>query len=148
MKCPKCKSDDTKVVDSRESTEGNAIRRRRECEKCEFRFTTFEQIETTNFLIAKKGGVREPYSREKVEKGIWRACEKRQVTEEQIRTMIDALETRWMAIGKEVPSKTIGEDVMAGLKEIDEVAYIRFASVYRQFKDLESFKQELDKLLD
>lgn len=148
MKCPKCKSDDTKVVDSRETTEGNAIRRRRECEKCEFRFTTFEQIETANFLVEKKGGVRESYSREKVEKGIWKACEKRPVTEEQISKMIDELETKWMAIGKEVPSKTIGEDVMNALKDLDEVAYIRFASVYRQFKDLESFKRELAKLLD
>ncbi|MFA6521187.1 MAG: transcriptional regulator NrdR [Candidatus Gracilibacteria bacterium] len=148
MRCPKCKHDDTKVVDSRETTEGAQIRRRRECEKCNFRFTTFEQVETANFLIIKKDGSREAYSREKIEKGIWKACEKRQVTEEQVSKMIDALEVKWMAIGKEVPSKAIGEGVMDELKKLDEVAYIRFASVYRHFKDLESFKKELSKLLD
>ena len=148
MRCPKCKHDDTKVVDSRETTDGSEIRRRRECEKCDFRFPTFEKIETANFLIIKKDQSRQPYSREKVEKGIWKACEKRPVTEEQIRTIIDRLETEWMALGKEVPSQAIGEGVMDELKKLDEVAYIRFASVYRHFKDLESFKKELSKLLD
>jgi transcriptional repressor NrdR len=136
------------VVDSREATEGAEIRRRRECEKCDFRFTTFERIETANFLVIKKDGSREAYSRPKIENGIWRACEKRQVTQERISAMIDKLEARWMGIGREVDSKVIGEDVMDALKEIDEVAYIRFASVYRHFKDLESFKKELSKLLD
>lgn len=148
MKCPKCKHEETKVVDSRETTDRDEIRRRRECEKCGFRFTTFEQIETANFLVVKKDGSREAYSREKVEKGIWRACEKRQVTQEQVSRVIDALEAKWMGMGKEVESKVIGEDVMDALKELDEVAYIRFASVYRHFKDLESFKKELSKLLD
>lgn len=148
MKCPKCKFDDTKVVDSRETTDGAEIRRRRECEKCDFRFTTFEQIETANFLVIKKDGSREPYSREKVSKGIWKACEKRPVTQEQVSTLIDKLEAAWIGIGKEIPSKVIGEGVMDALKELDEVAYIRFASVYRHFKDLESFKKELSKLLD
>ncbi|MBI5413532.1 transcriptional repressor NrdR [Candidatus Peregrinibacteria bacterium] len=148
MKCPKCKYDDTKVVDSREATEGSEIRRRRECEKCNFRFTTFERIETANFLVIKKDGSREPYNREKVRGGIWKACEKRQVTEEQIVALIDKLEAEWIGFGKEVPTKMIGEGVMDALKELDEVAYIRFASVYRHFKDLESFKKELSKLLD
>lgn len=148
MRCAKCKNDDTKVVDSRETADGQAIRRRRECEKCNFRFTTFEQMETANFLVIKKDGSRESYNREKIEKGIWKACEKRQVTQEQVSRVIDSLETRWMSMGKEIPSRVIGEDVMESLKELDEVAYIRFASVYRHFKDLESFKKELSKLLD
>lgn len=148
MRCPKCKHDDTKVVDSREAGDGAEIRRRRECEKCDFRFTTFEQIETANFLLVKKDGSREPYSREKVAKGIWKACEKRPVTQEQVSALIDKLEAAWIGMGKEIPSKVIGEGVMDELKELDEVAYIRFASVYRHFKDLESFKKELSKLLD
>lgn len=148
MRCPKCKHDDTKVVDSRETTDGSSIRRRRECDKCGFRFTTFEQIETANFLVIKKDNSREPYSRDKVERGIWKACEKRPVTQEQVSMLIDKLEAKWIGIGKEVPSKAIGEDVMDELKELDEVSYIRFASVYRHFKDLESFKKELSKLLD
>lgn len=148
MKCPKCKFDDTKVVDSRETTDGAEIRRRRECDECGFRFTTFEQIETANFLVIKKDNSREPYSRDKVEKGIWQACWKRAVTQEQVAKMVDELEAKWIGIGKEIPSRVIGEDVMEVLKELDEVAYIRFASVYRHFKDLESFKKELSKLLD
>ncbi len=148
MLCPKCKYEETKVVDSRDTADGSEIRRRRECEKCNFRFTTFERIETANFLVVKKDGSREAYSREKIEMGIWKACEKRQVTQEQVSRVIDALEAKWMGIGKEVQSKIIGEDVMDALKELDEVAYIRFASVYRHFKDLESFKKELSKLLD
>lgn len=148
MRCPKCKHEETKVVDSRETTEGSETRRRRECEKCDFRFTTFERIETANFLVIKKDGSREPYSRDKVEKGIWKACEKRPVTEEQVSRLIDKLEARWTGMGKEIDSKVIGEGVMDELKALDEVAYIRFASVYRHFKDLESFKKELAKLLD
>lgn len=148
MRCPKCKNEDTKVVDTREAREGAEIRRRRECEQCGFRFTTFEQMERANFLVIKKDGSRETYNREKVEKGIWKACEKRPVTEEAVRGLIDRLEEKWIAIGKEVPSKEIGEGVMEELKKLDEVAYIRFASVYRHFKDLESFKAELAKLLD
>lgn len=148
MRCPKCKHDDTKVVDSREASEGSEIRRRRECEKCDFRFTTFEQLETANFLVVKKDSSREPYSRDKVEKGIWHACWKRAVTQEQVAKILDRLEEKWSAMGKEVSSLVIGEDVMEALKDLDEVAYIRFASVYRHFKDLESFKKELTKLLD
>lgn len=147
MRCPKCKHDDTKVVDSRETNEGAEIRRRRECEKCDFRFTTFEQIETTNFLVVKKDGSREPYTREKVERGILKASEKRPVTKEQVSRVMDELEAKWVGMGPEIESKVIGEGVMEELKKLDEVAYIRFASVYRHFKDLESFKKELSKLL-
>lgn len=148
MRCQKCKHDDTKVIDSRETNESKEIRRRRECEKCGYRFTTFERIETANFVVIKKDGSRESYDRDKVLRGIWKACEKRPVTQDQLDVMLSELEEKWGVVGKEVPSKTIGEDVMDMLKKIDEVAYIRFASVYRHFKDLESFKKELTKLLD
>lgn len=147
MKCPKCKFKDTSVIDSRETSEGKSIRRRRECEKCKHRFTTFEKLETTDFIVIKKDNSREPYNREKVERGVWRACEKRPVTQEQIENMINELEEEWNAIGKEVPSKAIGEGVIEKLKKIDEVAYIRFASVYRHFKDLETFQKEVEKLM-
>ncbi len=148
MICPKCKHKSTSVVDSREANEGRSIRRRRECEACEHRFTTFEKVETANFIVIKKDGSRESYERDKVERGVWRACEKRPVTQEQISHMIDRLEEVWSSSGKEVPGDVIGRDVMHALKMIDEVSYIRFASVYRQFKDVESFKQELQKLLE
>ncbi len=105
-------------------------------------------METANFIVIKKDGSRETYERDKVEHGVWRACEKRPVTQEQVTQMLDRLEDVWSASGKEVPGEIIGRDVMHALKMIDEVSYIRFASVYRQFKDVESFKQELQKLLD
>lgn len=146
MICPKCQHEDTRVLDSRETDGNKAVRRRRECEKCKHRFTTFERAETNKFLVVKKDGSRESYDREKVEKGIWKACEKRKVTEEQITKIINELEEKWSNMGKEVPSKVIGEGIMEALKGLDEVAYIRFASVYRRFKDVESFKKELQKL--
>ncbi|MFA5793208.1 MAG: transcriptional regulator NrdR [Candidatus Gracilibacteria bacterium] len=148
MICPKCKYKSTSVVDSREANEGRSIRRRRECDKCHHRFTTFEKVETANFIVIKKDDSRESYDRSKVERGVWRACEKRPVTQEKINGMLDALEEVWSGSGKEVPADIIGRDVMHALKMIDEVSYIRFASVYRQFKDVETFKQELQKLLD
>lgn len=147
MMCPKCQEEDTRVLDSRETEGHKAVRRRRECEKCGHRFTTFERLETTNFLVIKKDGSRESYDREKVEKGIWRACEKRKVTQDQVAKLLNDLEEEWASFGREVPSKVIGEGIMKKLMELDEVAYIRFASVYRQFKDLETFKKELQKLL-
>ncbi|NIA01915.1 MAG: transcriptional repressor NrdR [Nitrospirae bacterium] len=146
MICPKCKKNDTRVLDSRETDGHRAVRRRRECEGCAHRFTTFERPEITKFLVIKKDGARESYDREKVEKGIWKACEKRKVTEEQVTKVINELEEEWASIGKEVPSKAIGEGIMEALKGLDEVAYIRFASVYRQFKDIDTFKKELQKL--
>ena len=148
MICSKCKHDDTRVVDSRESADGRSIRRRRECEKCNFRFTTFEPMETTNLVVVKKDGSRETYDRSKVERGIWRACEKRPVSQKQVDEILSKLEEIWSGAGKEVAGEIIGRDVMHSLKVLDEVAYIRFASVYRQFKDVESFKEELQKLLE
>jgi len=146
MICPKCKQNNTRVLDSRE-TEGNkAVRRRRECEDCMHRFTTFERLETTSFIVVKKDGSRESYHREKVEKGIWKACEKRKVTDEQVKRAVDMLEEKWSTSGREISSKEIGEAIMEALKDLDDVAYIRFASVYRQFKDIETFKKELQKL--
>lgn len=148
MICPKCKNKDTRVLDSRETEGQKAVRRRRNCEKCKYRFTTFERMETTNFIVVKRDGTRENYDREKVEKGIWQACQKRKVTQEQVDKLVNQLEDYWGSLGKEVQSKVIGEGVMEALKNIDEVAYIRFASVYRQFKDIDSFKKELQKLAD
>jgi len=147
LRCPKCRHDNTKVIDSRDTNDNKETRRRRECEKCEHRFTTFEKVETSNFVVIKKNGTRESYHRDKVSRGIWRACEKRPVTQEQVNELIDNLEEKWSASGKEVPVKQIGEDVVESLRKLDEVAYIRFASVYRQFKDVESFKKELTDLL-
>ena len=146
MRCPKCKHDDTRVLDSRETDAHKAVRRRRECASCLQRFTTFERPEVSKFIVVKKDGSRESYDREKVEKGIWKACEKRKVTDEQVTKAVNGLEETWANLGKEVPSKAIGEGIMEALKDIDEVAYIRFASVYRQFKDIDSFKKELQKL--
>lgn len=148
MRCPKCRHDDTKVIDSRETSDGKEIRRRRECEECTYRFTTFERIESANFLVIKKDGSREGYDREKVIRGIWKACEKRPVTQEQLDALLEKLEEKWATEGREVQSRLIGENVMDMLRNVDEVSYIRFASVYRHFKDLESFKKELSKLLD
>jgi transcriptional repressor NrdR len=146
MYCPRCKSTETSVVDSRLAEEGRAIRRRRECTKCSRRFTTFERQELSNLIIIKNDGTREPYSRTKLERGIWIACIKRAVTEESIDQMLGKLEEKWAANAKEVASSTIGNDVMKALKKIDQVAYIRFASVHREFKDVEEFKEELGKL--
>src|SRR3989338_10174287 len=140
MICPKCQQDSTRVLDSRETDGHKAVRRRRQCEMCKHRFTTFERVESTNFIVVKKDGTRENYDREKVEKGIWKACQKRKVTQEQIAEIVNKLEEKWAAIGKEVSSKEIGEGIMDALRDLDDVAYIRFASVYRQFKDLDSFK--------
>jgi len=147
MYCPKCKHTETSVLDSRLTLEGKSVRRRRQCDECEYRFTTFEKVELSSFVVVKRDSSREPYAREKVEKGIWRACEKRNITQAQVDRLLNELEEEWTAYGKEVPSKMIGEGVMEKLKKLDEVAYIRFASVYKQFKDLESFKKEVLKLL-
>lgn len=147
MQCPKCKNIETKVVDSRLAEQGKVIRRRRECEKCGRRFTTFERQEMGSLMIKKKDGTFEPYSRTKLENGIWIACGKRPVTQIQIDEMINALEERWSTNKKEVSSQKIGNDVMDALKKLDHIAYIRFASVYRSFKDVDEFKEELVKLL-
>ena len=144
--CPRCKSTDTSVIDSRLSEEGRSVRRRRECPKCEHRFTTFERQELSSFIVVKRDGTREPYTRTKIERGIWIACTKRPVTQEKIDSLLTKLEEKWGANKKEVSSSTIGMDVMRELKKIDQVAYIRFASVHREFKDVEEFKEELGRL--
>ncbi len=146
MKCPKCKAKTTRVLDSRETHEGKSTRRRRECLECKWRFTTFERMEHNNLIVIKRNESREPYVREKVEKGIWRACEKRPVTQAQVDGIISDLEDKWRSYGKEIPSDIVGEGIMEELKKLDEVAYIRFASVYRSFKDIESFQQELENI--
>lgn len=148
MFCPKCKHENTKVIDSRNTSDNKSIRRRRECESCAYRFTTFEVIATANFLVVKKDGSREPYNRAKLIDGIWKACQKRKITESQIESLLNELEEIWSARGKEVSSTIIGEGIMEKLRSLDEVAYIRFASVYRQFKDIETFKSELNKLFE
>jgi len=135
------------VTDSRLTEQGKVIRRRRECEKCGRRFTTFERTEMSSLMVKKKDGTFEPYSRTKLENGVWIACGKRPVTKIQIDKMINKLEEKWGANKKEVSSTTIGNDLMDALKKLDHIAYIRFASVYRSFKDVDEFKEELGKLL-
>jgi transcriptional repressor NrdR len=148
MKCPSCGHLEDKVIDSRSAKEGQAIRRRRECLACQRRFTTYETVETTPLLVIKKDGRREPFSRDKILNGLLRACEKRPIPAERIKAIVDTLEAELMQKGlDEVQSSEIGERVMAALHQLDEVAYVRFASVYRHFKDLNQFLEELRSLL-
>ena len=148
MRCPNCSYDDTKVLDSRPVDEGSAIRRRRQCEKCEFRFSTYEEIEILDLSVVKREGKTEPYTREKLERGIKRAFEKREHSDDTLRKLISGIEQEIQkkASGGQIKSSDIGEIVMKKIKRVDKVAYIRFASVYRQFEDLEEFKAELQKL--
>ncbi len=149
MKCPYCSNPDTRVVDSRPAEDGTSIRRRRSCDSCGKRFTTYEKVETIPLIIIKKDNTREQYSRIKIENGVIRACYKRPVPAEEIERMIDRIETEVFSLEeKEIPSHVIGEMVMDGLKDLDEVAYVRFASVYREFKDVNTFMDELKKILD
>ena len=149
MKCPFCANIEDKVVDSRISSEGGTIRRRRECLKCQRRFTTYEYIEKTTLMIIKKDGRREPFDRNKILSGFLRACEKRPVSMETIEDIVDSIErTLQKNYDKEVVSSDIGELVMEHLHGLDEVAYVRFASVYRQFKDINQFLGELKDLLN
>ena len=148
MKCPYCQNTETKVTDKRDAEEVNLTRRRRECLKCEKRFTTYEKIETSNILVIKKDGRKEQYSRDKIKKGLKKACEKRPVTDERIEAEIDAIEMQLLKNEKgEISSKDVGELAIKALKKLDKIAYIRFASVYREFADLEDFNEELKKLL-
>ena len=148
MRCPHCQYKNTKVLDSRPIEEGRSIRRRRECESCQFRFTTFERIEEVPLIVVKKEGTREEYSREKLMRGLIRACEKRPVALEQLENIAVDIETELRNRGtSEVPSDEIGEMVMDRLANVDEVAYVRFASVYRQFKDISVFLDELKDLI-
>lgn len=149
MKCPFCAENDNKVIDSRLSKEGNAIRRRRECISCGRRFTTYEYIEDIPLMIIKKDRRREVFSRDKVRSGISRACEKREVSMNQIEAFIEELERDLReSEEKEIPSRIIGEKIMSKLHDLDKVAYVRFASVYRDFKDVNDFVTELKTLLD
>lgn len=148
MKCPFCAYADTKVIDSRLGKEGNNIRRRRECIACERRFTTFERVEEMQPLVVKKDGRRESFDRQKIVAGIQRACEKRPVSIELIDKTVDRLEMNFLESGeREIDTRRIGEAVMATLRDLDEVAYVRFASVYRQFKDINEFMSELKGIL-
>jgi len=148
MKCPFCSSLDSKVIDSRLAKEDTSIRRRRECLSCKSRFTTYERVEEVEFLVIKKGGVREPFDRNKIIAGMIKACEKRPISMEVIENFVSDLEKEFQERGdREVDSSEIGERVINKLYEIDEVAYVRFASVYRSFKDVNQFLSELTDLL-
>jgi len=147
MFCPFCGHTDTKVIDSRLTEDGGAIRRRRECEKCEERFSTYEEMVLLNIMVVKRDDRKEAYEREKVEQGIKRALEKRPISQEGLRNLINRIERDIQVLRKEeIKSSEIGEIVMKELKTLDEVAYIRFASVYKSFKDVKSFERELKKL--
>lgn len=149
MKCPFCSFDESKVIDSRPTEEGHVIRRRRECGNCKNRFTTYEKVEEIPIVIVKKDGNRESYNRMKLLNGIIRACEKRPVSMEQMENLIDQIEKKLHnSMEKEIQSVVIGELVMSGLKDLDEVSYVRFASVYRQFRDINTFIDELTKMLN
>lgn len=144
MLCPFCGNDETKVTDKRDSKD--ETRRRRECLKCGKRFTTYEKIQEVEIFVIKKDGRREPFSREKLKSGITKACEKRPVTGEQIENAVNLIEEKLKQHGQETSSKIIGELVMKALKKIDKIAYIRFASVYREFEDLADFKKEIKEI--
>ncbi len=149
MKCPFCGKENTRVIDSRPAEENNSIRRRRQCDECEKRFTTYEKIETIPLVVIKKDNNREPYDRSKLESGIIRSCHKRPVSMDEIAAFVDEVENRIFNMEeKEIPSSKIGEIVMEQLKNLDQVAYVRFASVYREFKDVNTFMDELKKILD
>lgn len=149
MKCPYCGKDNMRVIDSRPAEESNSIRRRRQCDACGKRFTTYEKIETIPLVVIKKDNNREPYDRSKIEAGILRACHKRPVSVDQITTLVNEVENRVFNMEeKEIPSHRIGELLMDRLKNLDQVAYVRFASVYREFKDVNTFMNELKKILD
>ena len=148
MKCPYCSCEESKVIDSRPADEGERIRRRRECLKCSKRFTTHEVIETVPIIVVKRDKSREVFDRNKLMGGILRACEKRPVSIEQIEAMVDSIEAKIQSsLDREITTSQIGELAMEEIKSVDEVSYVRFASVYRQFKDINTFMEELNKLL-
>jgi len=149
MKCPFCSHENTRVIDSRPAEDNNSIRRRRVCDECGKRFTTYEKIETIPLIIIKKDNNREAYDRAKIEAGVLRACHKRPVSAQQITTLVDEVENEiFNREEREIPSGTIGELVMNKLKDLDGVAYVRFASVYREFKDVNTFMDELKSVLN
>ena len=147
MKCPYCGKENTRVIDSR-PTDDSSIRRRRQCDECGKRFTTYEKVETLPLIVVKKDNKREPYDREKIVAGIVRSCHKRPISMKQINDMVDDIEGQIFNMEeKEIPTTTIGSIVMDKLKDLDEVAYVRFASVYREFKDVNTFMDEIKKIL-
>lgn len=149
MRCPFCSSDNTRVIDSRPADDNTSIRRRRMCDECGKRFTTYEKVETIPLIVIKKDNNREQYNRAKIEDGVLRACHKRPVSAAQITKLIDDVETEIFSLEeKEVSSDRIGEAVMDKIKDLDPVAYVRFASVYREFKDVDTFMNELKKMID
>ena len=149
MKCPFCGHENTRVIDSRPAEDNNSIRRRRVCDECEKRFTTYEKVETIPLIIIKKDNNRETYDRTKIEAGVLRACHKRPISINRINQLIDEIETDiFNREEKEIPSQVIGELVMNKLKDLEAVAYVRFASVYREFKDINTFMDERKKVLD
>jgi len=149
MRCPYCNNSDTRVIDSRPAEEGNSIRRRRCCDECGKRFTTYEKVETIPLIVIKKDSNREQYDRSKIEGGVLRACYKRPISAADIQKTIDKIETEiFNREEKEIPTHIIGEIVMDNLKQLDEVAYVRFASVYREFKDVNTFMSEIKKILE
>lgn len=149
MKCPFCSSENTRVIDSRPADDNSSIRRRRMCDECGKRFTTYEKVETIPLIVIKKDNNREQYDRSKIESGVLRACHKRPISANDISRLIDDVETEIFAREeKEISSDEIGEIVMDKIKDLDDVAYVRFASVYREFKDVNTFMSELKKMLD
>jgi transcriptional repressor NrdR len=148
MKCPVCYHQDTKVLDSRVANDGLSIRRRRECLKCGFRFSTYEEIEILDLVVVKRDGRKEMYSRDKLIKGLKRSLEKRPVTDDKFKKLVNLIERDLQALRKnEVTSDKVGQIIMKQLKKVDQIAYIRFASVYQSFKDVQTFQKELNKLL-
>ncbi len=148
MKCPVCYYQDTKVIDSRVASDGLSIRRRRECLKCGFRFSTYEEVEILDLAIVKRDGRKESYSREKLIKGLRKALEKRPITDDNFKKLVNSIERDLQAMRKsEITSSQVGQVLMKHLKRVDQVAYIRFASVYESFKDAQTFRRELNKLL-
>ncbi len=149
MKCPYCNATDTRVIDSRPAEDGSSIRRRRCCDECGKRFTTYEKVETIPLIVIKKDNNREQYDRSKIEGGILNACYTRPISAENIQKTIEKIETEiFSREEKEIPTSVIGEIVMEKLKELDEVAYVRFASIYREFKDVNTFMAEIKKILE
>lgn len=149
MKCPYCGNTDTRVIDSRPAEDGGSIRRRRCCDECGKRFTTYEKVETIPLLVIKKDNTREQYDRSKIEKGILTACYKRSIPSAEIQRTVERIENEiFSREEKEISTTTIGEIVMENLKDLDEVAYVRFASIYREFKDVNTFMSEIKKILE
>ncbi len=148
MKCPFCNTPDTKVIDSRPAEDNASIRRRRQCIKCNKRFTTYEKLETMPLMVVKKDNTREPYDRSKIESGIIRSCHKRSVSSAQVEQIVNDIENKIFSLeDREIPTTVIGEMVMDRLKDVDAVAYVRFASVYREFKDVNTFMSEIENML-